>query len=769
MRQIWDIHGGIHPPENKIQSTGEALAEIPLPCEIVLPLSQHIGAPAMPCVSIGDRVLKGQLIAEAQGLVSAPIHASTSGIVSAIEHRFIPHPSGMTNQCIVITPDGQDQWIELHPVEDYTQLDHTKLVELIRAAGIAGMGGAGFPTAVKLNPRSDRKVHTLIINGTECEPYITADDMLMRERADEVVAGTRLLAHIVGSPETILIGIEDNKPEAIAAIQAAVEKQAQNNRGVSIEVVSFPTKYPSGGEKQLIQILTGKEVPSGQIPATIGVVVQNVGTAVAAHRAVTLGEPLVSRITTVVGETLQTQRNIEVLIGTPIEHVLQLHGYEPEKKSRLIIGGPMMGFTMEHTNVPVVKTTNCILVPSTQEIAPTQPAQACIRCGMCAEACPANLLPQQLFWYSQAEDTEKLEQHNLFDCIECGACSYVCPSNIPLVQYYRASKGTIRQQELAKKQSDKARERFEFRQERIAKAEAEKEAKRQARKKAAEEAKQKLATQGEPKAKPVADKQTATSNAGPGTEVDGGSNATDTANTSAGDSNALPKLERAVSSAKSRVERAQQQLADAKANGEEKRIEPLLARLKQAELKVKEAEEKLAAYEKGTVTEVPEKLQEKLSLSPRQKIEKNIETLQKRITTAEEKLAEAEQANASTTDALRQGVEKLKQKLGEAQQELNATADDEKSEVDAPTMSAAEVAIAKAQAKAAAQASMSDDEKAKAQIDSLQKRLDKARERLAKAEAENNENIDAFKLGVEKLEVKLAEATQALNSENQEA
>ncbi|VUD52289.1 Electron transport complex subunit RsxC [Thalassocella blandensis] len=763
MRQIWDIPGGIHPPENKTQSTGDAIANIPLPAEIVLPLNQHIGAPAIPCVAVGDKVLKGQVVAEAQGLVSAPIHASTSGTISAIEQRFIPHPSGMMSDCIVITPDGEDQWTTLHPVPDYKALDHAELVALIRQAGIAGMGGAGFPTAVKLNPRADRKVHTLILNGTECEPYITADDMLMRERADEVVAGTLLLAHILGTPETILIGIEDNKPEAIAAMQAAVDKHAQQSRGIAIDVVSFPTKYPSGGEKQLIQILTGKEVPSGQIPATIGIVVQNVGTAVATYRAVTFGEPLVSRITTVVGETLKQQRNIEVLIGTPVDHVLTLHGYQAEKKSRLIIGGPMMGFTVEHTNIPVVKTTNCILVPSNEEIPPTQPAQACIRCGMCAEACPANLLPQQLFWYSQAEDTEKLEQHNLFDCIECGACSYVCPSNIPLVQYYRASKGTIRQQELAKKQSDRARQRFEFRQERIAKAEAEKEAKRLARKKAAEEAKKKLAAQAgnEP------EKNAATSSAaGSTTPVP---KTPEQASTGATDTNQLPKLERALSSAKSREERAQQQLAEAKANGEDARIEPLSARLKQAELKVKEAEEKLKAYQQGEnlpSSAVPEKLQQKLSLSPRQKAEKNIETLQKRIATAEEKLAEAEQANASTTDALRQGVEKLNQKLAEAQRELEATAEDgitaEKgaAAVDAPTMSAAEIAIAKAQAKAAAQASMSDDEKNQAQIASLQKRLDKARERLAKAEAENNDNIDAFRIGVEKLEAKLAEAQQ---------
>ncbi len=329
MRQIWDIPGGVHPPENKTQSTSSPIGTVPLPPEIILPLSQHIGAAAIPIVQVGDKVLKGQRIADPQGLVSAPIHASTSGIVSAIESRLIPHPSGMSSDCVVITPDGKEEWTTLEPNENYFELSHHELVEKIRDAGIAGMGGAGFPTAIKVNPRSDHKIDTLILNGTECEPYITADDMLMRDRAEQVVAGTQLLAHILGKPGTILIGIEDNKPEAIQAIEQVIKTSEKNE--FNIEVVSFPTKYPSGGEKQLIQILTGKEVPSGKIPANIGIVVQNIGTAVAAYRAVRYGEPLIQRITTVVGETLKQQRNIEVLLGTPIEFILEQHGYTPEK------------------------------------------------------------------------------------------------------------------------------------------------------------------------------------------------------------------------------------------------------------------------------------------------------------------------------------------------------------------------------------------------------------------------------------------------------
>lgn len=583
MRKIWDIPGGIHPPENKQQSVQLPIGKIPLPAEIILPLNQHIGAPSEPIVEVGEKVLKGQLVAKAQGIFSAGVHASTSGTVTAIEDRLIPHPSGLSSRCIVIQPDGEERWAPLEPCENFAELGHYELVERVRTAGIAGLGGAGFPTAVKVNPRSNDRVKTLILNGTECEPYITADDMLMRERADEVVAGAQLLAKIVGHPDEILIGVEDNKPQAIAAMQAAASKL----QGTPVEIISFPTKYPSGGEKQLIQILTGKEVPSGKLPAQIGVLVQNVGTAAAAYRAIRYGEPLISRITTVVGEALHEQRNIEVLIGTPIDHVLALHGFQPQRSARLIIGGPMMGYAIEQAAVPVVKTTNCILVPSQEEMPEPPPPQPCIRCGLCAEVCPASLLPQQLFWYAKAEDHEKLHAHNLFDCIECGACSYVCPSSLPLVQYYRAAKGTIRQQAAEKEKADKARRRFEFRQERIAKAEAEKEAKRLARKKAAEEAKKKLAEEKQhPADKFKSAAVTDTSDLVAQAMARAKNQSVDPAQQQA-------KLERALSSAKSRAERAQQQLAEAQQEDDKARIETLSARLKQAEQKVAEAEGRL--------------------------------------------------------------------------------------------------------------------------------------------------------------------------------
>lgn len=486
MRKIWSLPGGIHPIENKARSLALPLAKVSLPAEIILPLSQHIGAPAKPIVAVGDRVLTGQIIAEPSGAVSVPVHASTSGKVVAIEDRPIIHASGMTAPCIVLAPDGRDEWVALEPCEDFTALDAKALLDKIRNAGIAGMGGAGFPAAVKLNPRSDQPIDTLIINGTECEPYITADDYLMQTRSEEIIAGTQVLSHLLGDPKQVLIGIEDNKPKAIEALRKAA-------KGTGIEVVVFPTKYPSGGEKQLIYILTGKEVPSGGLPAQLGIVCQNVGTTVAIHRAVRYGEPLISRITTVVGDALSIERNVDIRLGTPISHVLSEHGADVSKASRLIVGGPMMGVAVADIAAPLVKTSNCVLAPGYEELPAPPVPNPCIRCGMCAEACPTKLMPQQLFWYAQAQDYDRLQTHNLADCIECGACSFVCPSNIPLVQYYRASKGAIRQLQDDKRKSDYSRQRFEARKARIAAEEAEKEAKRLARK-AAADAKKKLKT-----------------------------------------------------------------------------------------------------------------------------------------------------------------------------------------------------------------------------------------------------------------------------------
>ncbi|MFD2229103.1 electron transport complex subunit RsxC [Alkalimarinus sediminis] len=480
MKQIWDFHGGIHPQENKEQSNQSNITDAGIPPLLILPLQQHIGQRAEPVVNVGDKVLKGQLVAKAAGPVSVSVHAPTSGTVTSISDHPVPHASGMSDLCVLIETDGEDKWCERNLCEDYSTLSKEELLNRIRNAGIAGMGGAGFPTAIKLHPPRQDKVNTLILNGAECEPYITSDDRLMRERAEEIILGLEIMAYIL-QPGECLIGVEDNKPEAIKALREAAKE-------TQIEVVTIPTKYPSGGEKQLIKILTGHEVPNGRIPADIGVMCQNVATAAAVYRAIRFGEPLISRITTMTGDCIANKGNVEVLIGTPIDWLLEQHGYLNQKGSRLVMGGPMMGFTLHDTHLPVVKTTNCLLAATNKELAPPQPAQACIRCGMCSEVCPAELLPQQLYWFAKGQEFEKAEHHNLFDCIECGACSYVCPSTIPLVQYYRYAKGELKQIKADQEKSNQARERFEFRQERIEREKAEKEAKRKARAEAAAKA-----------------------------------------------------------------------------------------------------------------------------------------------------------------------------------------------------------------------------------------------------------------------------------------
>ncbi|MCR1826051.1 electron transport complex subunit RsxC [Pseudomonas oleovorans] len=471
--KIWDIPGGIHPAERKELSNRTPIQQAPLPKRLVLPLGQHIGTVAEPCVVVGQRVRKGEKIAEANGVVSVPLHAPTSGTVVFIGEQPYPHASGILAPAIVIDSDGLDEWIELAPHPDYRSLEPGELLTLIREAGISGLGGAGFPTAVKITARPTQKIHTLIINGTECEPYITADDLLMRERAGELVSGIDILVQLI-QPDQVLIGIEDNKPEAIAAVRDACSER-------SYQVRVFPTKYPSGGEKQLIQILTGVEVPSGGLPADIGILCQNVGTCVAIHDAVVHGKPLISRITTLTGEALTRPGNVEALLGTPVGELLEFAGLDTSKLNRLIMGGPMMGFTLLSLDVPLIKTSNCLLASTAAELPPPPPAMPCIRCGECAEACPASLLPQQLHFFALGQEHEQLKAHNLFDCIECGACAYVCPSSIPLVQYYRAAKAEIRELEQKQLKAEHFKQRFEQRQERLRRAEEQKEAERKAR------------------------------------------------------------------------------------------------------------------------------------------------------------------------------------------------------------------------------------------------------------------------------------------------
>ncbi len=483
--RTYGFPGGVHPAEFKTLSNATVIRRVPLPECIYLTVKQHVGSEGQIIINVSDKVLKGQAVTRSTNPLSVPVHAPTSGTVIAIERHVSAHPSGMAETTIKIEPDGEDTWTELKPLKEYQSIPKPDLVEAICKAGIAGMGGAGFPTHIKLG--SQKEVEYLIINGVECEPYITADDRLMREHAWQIRQGIDVLTHLL-NPKFVIIAVEDNKPQALEAMQVACQ---ENSRYL---VSSLPTKYPSGGEKQLIQLLLNKEVPSGGLPIDIGVLMHNVGTCFAIADAIFTGKPLIERVITLTGKALNKPGNAWALLGTPMSHLLQFAEYDDRKQNRprLIMGGPMMGFALSSDQVPVVKVSNCLLVPTEQEIPPTEAEQACIRCGACADACPAGLLPQQLYWHSKAKELDKAQEYDLFDCIECGACAYVCPSQIPLVQYYRQSKATIRENQKEQEKANKARERFEARQARLEREKQEREQKHklaaEARKKRAESA-----------------------------------------------------------------------------------------------------------------------------------------------------------------------------------------------------------------------------------------------------------------------------------------
>ncbi|MGB1428061.1 MAG: electron transport complex subunit RsxC [Cycloclasticus sp.] len=479
--KLWRFNGGLPSlAEHKNESVHLPIETAPVPKQLIYPLGQHIGSPAKPLVKVGDKVLRGQKIANAQGVISAPIHAGSSGTVVSIADHLIPHPSGFSALSITIQTDGHDNSIEPKPQPDFRQLPATELVQLIRDAGLVGLGGAAFPTAVKLNTQNKvTPIDTLILNGAECEPYISCDDRLLKERAHQVIEGIEILLYITGAKRAIL-AVEDNIPDTFTSIQQAV---AQNGNG-AVCAVQIPTIYPTGGEKQLIQTLTGKEVPSGNIPADIGIVSTNVGTVYAVQQAIIEGKPLTSRIITVTGEGVKKPHNLEVRIGTPINALIDVCQGYTKHADRLIMGGPMMGFALLNDEIPIVKATNCILVASQQEVITEKQAMPCIRCGLCASACPVSLMPQQLYWHSQSDQLEKAEKLNLFDCIECGCCDVVCPSHIPLVQHFRYAKSALKVQKHEKHLSNVARERFEAREKRIAQEKAER-AERARKKKAA--------------------------------------------------------------------------------------------------------------------------------------------------------------------------------------------------------------------------------------------------------------------------------------------
>ena len=485
LMNLFKFKGGVKPPTNKTQSLGLPIAQAPLPTRLVVPLHQSIGGMPRPVVKAGDKVLKGQLIGQADGWISAAVHAPTSGTVLEVALHVQPHPSGLDALCVVIEPDGRDQWIERTAL-DYQAMTPEQVREHLQQSGVVGLGGAVFPTHGKLTASKTVPMEEMVINGAECEPFITCDDLLMRERAEEVVRGIGIFRDLL-QPKKVLIGIEDNKPEAAAAMRAAVS--ALNEK---FDVVQVPTLYPAGGAKQLIRVLTGKEVPASKRSTDLGVQCFNVATAYTAWRAIAHGEPVVSRLVTVSGN-VDAPRNYEVLIGTPMDELLKLANPHPDTDG-IVMGGPMMGFLMPNNQVPVVKATNCLIAHSPRIFPPAPPEMPCIRCGSCAQACPHELQPFEMYWFSRAKNFGKTQEYHIFDCIECGCCSFVCPSRIPLVQYFRFAKSEIWAREREKNAADGAKERFEFKQLRDEREKAEKAEKlakaaaAQAAKKAAEAA-----------------------------------------------------------------------------------------------------------------------------------------------------------------------------------------------------------------------------------------------------------------------------------------
>jgi electron transport complex protein RnfC len=457
------LHGGLRLSAHKAASTALPIQAMPVPARLVLPITQHTGDPAEPVVAVGDQVLKGQLVAEPRGALGAPVHASSSGKVLAIEPRPVHRRFGDSAPCVVIECDGEDRPVE--PAGGPLSLDSAPADALLAAilqGGLVGLGGAVFPTAGKLAQALGSELEYLLINGVECEPYISCDDVLMRERAAEVVSGTRILMQAVGV-ERCFIVVESDKPEALQSLARALADTGDDR----IVLKQVPTIYPSGGEDQLVQLVLNREVPGEGLPTDVGCLVQNVGTAAAVHDWIVAREPLISRVTTIAGDGVARPMNVRARIGTPVADLIAFAGGYTDRAAQLIIGGPMTGKSVTTDRVPVVKATNCILVLPE---APTPGASLpCIRCGECAAVCPVRLLPQQLHWHARADNEGELRRHGLIDCIECACCDLVCPSRIPLTAEFRAAKSRIRALDDEKARAEHARARYEARSERLQK------------------------------------------------------------------------------------------------------------------------------------------------------------------------------------------------------------------------------------------------------------------------------------------------------------
>lgn len=474
------LRGGVHAEEHKTDTAAKPInIDLPLPKRLYIPVQQHVGKPAEPLVKVGEKVLKGQLLAYSQGTISAPVHASSSGVVVDVLDYPAPHPSALPIRTIVIETDGLEDWHPLSVPQDPFALDPEEICLRVGAAGVVGLGGAVFPSAVKLELGRRNNIHTLLINAGECEPYLTCDDLMMQERSENIVIGIRLMLRGMNA-EKAIVGIEDNKPQAYRAMTQACREFA------NITVHQVPTRYPMGWDRQMLRYITGMEIPADGRATDIGVVIHNVSTAYAVYQAVALGQPLISRVVTVAGSAVSQPQNVEVLIGTLIQDVLKFCQFDANKLARLVVGGPMMGDALPRIDVPLVKATNGVLALSAQDL-PENQVQACIRCSSCVTACPVGLLPLEMASRIKVNQLEAAVDIGLKDCINCGSCSYVCPSHIPLVQYFKYASGELYKRQQMEHKSEQTRRLINDRNDRLEKIrlEAEEEARKMAEARAA--------------------------------------------------------------------------------------------------------------------------------------------------------------------------------------------------------------------------------------------------------------------------------------------
>jgi electron transport complex protein RnfC len=448
--KIFDLPGGVHPAYRKEQSSEQAIRPLPLPKRLYIPLQQHVGALSVPIVAVGDTVAKGQVLCVRQGGFSATQHAPTSGRIAAIESFVAPHASGLPQDTIVIESDGQDAWGELPaPIADPFAVDPAKIIDRVAISGIVGLGGAIFPAAIKLNMGQQYKLDTLLINGAECEPYLTCDDRLMREYAAEVIDGARLMARALGA-RRIIVAVEENKPQAIASLKAAAQAHEE------IRVTGVPIRYPVGYAQHLTKMVTGRETPAEHRNAEVGVVTHNVATARAVHQAVRFGRPLISRIVTVTGGAIRQAANLDVLIGTPVSDLVEFCGGFSETPQQLVLGGPMMGQPLPDLAVPIVKGSAGILAMSAAELVESR-ERPCIRCGSCVDVCPCGLSPMEMAAFIRKDKLDAADKIFVGDCIGCGSCSWVCPSYIPLVQYFNYANGVLGDQARQRRKNDRVK------------------------------------------------------------------------------------------------------------------------------------------------------------------------------------------------------------------------------------------------------------------------------------------------------------------------